>query len=47
MQQIPIFLVLGLLESGKTTFLQDTFADPRMNSGERALLLTCEEGETD
>lgn len=47
MQQIPVFLILGFLFSGKTTFIQDTLADPRMNSGERTLLLTCEEGETD
>ncbi len=39
--------MLGMLFSGKTTFIQDTLADPRMNSGERTLLLTCEEGETD
>lgn len=47
MQQIPVFLMLGMLFSGKTTFIQDTLADPRMNSGERTLLLTCEEGDTD
>jgi len=47
MEQIPVFLMLGMLFSGKTTFIQDTLADPRMNSGERTLLLTCEEGETD
>lgn len=46
-QQIPVFLILGMLESGKTTFIQDTLSDPRMNSGERTLLLVCEEGETE
>ncbi len=42
---IPVYLFTGFLESGKTTFIQDTFTDKRFNSGERTLLLLCEEGE--
>lgn len=38
-------MFVGFLDSGKTTFIQDTLADKRFNSGEKTLLLLCEEGE--
>ena len=44
-KEIPVFLFLGFLESGKTKFIQETFEDDRFDSGERTLLLVCEEGE--
>lgn len=44
---IPVYLFTGFLESGKTTFIQDTLEDKRFNSGERTLLLVCEEGESE
>lgn len=44
---VPVYLFTGFLESGKTTFIQDTLEDKRFNSGERTLLLVCEEGETE
>ena len=44
-KEIPVYLFLGFLESGKTKFIQETLEDPRMNSGERTLLLVCEEEE--
>lgn len=43
--QIPVYIFTGFLESGKTTFIQDTLEDKRFNAGERTLLLLCEEGE--
>ena len=42
--EIAVYLFLGFLESGKTKFIQETLEDPRMDSGERTLLLICEEG---
>lgn len=45
MRQIPVYLFTGFLEAGKTRFIQETLADPRFNSGEKTLLLLCEEGE--
>ena len=42
---IPVYLFTGFLDSGKTTFLQTTLEDTRFNSGERTLVLLCEEGE--
>jgi len=44
---IPVYAFTGFLESGKTLFIQQTLEDERFNSGERTLLLVCEEGEED
>lgn len=45
MQQIPVYVFTGFLDSGKTRFIQETLEDPRFNAGERTLLLVFEEGE--
>ena len=45
MQQIPVYVFTGFLDSGKTKFIQETLEDPRFNGGERTLLLIFEEGE--
>ena len=42
--EIPVYLFLGFLESGKTRFVQESFEDPRFDTGERTLVLQCEEG---
>ena len=47
MKPIPVYLFLGFLESGKSTFIQGTLEDPRFNDGESTLLLLCEEGEVE
>ncbi len=47
MQDVSVYLFLGFLESGKTQFIQETLEDPRMESGERTMLLVCEEGEVE
>lgn len=41
---IPVYLFTGFLESGKTTFIQQTLCDPTFDLGGRTLLLLCEEG---
>lgn len=43
--EIPVYLFTGFLESGKTTFIQEALEGSDFNSGERTLLLLCEEGE--
>ena len=45
MQQIPVYAFTGFLDAGKTKFIQETLEDERFNTGERTLLLICEEGE--
>ena len=44
-KEVPVYLFTGFLESGKTSFIQETLEDSRFNNGERTLLLLCEEGE--
>ena len=44
-KQIPVYLFVGMLESGKTKFIQETMEDPQFDSGDKTLLLVCEEGE--
>ena len=41
---VPVYLFTGFLEAGKTKFIQETLEDKRFNSGEKTLLLQCEEG---
>ena len=42
---IPVYVFTGFLDAGKTKFIQETLEDPRLNAGERTLLLVFEEGE--
>lgn len=44
MREIPIYLFSGFLEAGKTTMIRQALADPDFSSGERTLVLLCEEG---
>ena len=46
-KEIPVYLFTGFLDSGKTTFIQETLEDPAFNSGEKTLMLLCEEGEVE
>ena len=43
-EEIPIYMFLGFLESGKTTFAKETLIDRNFTEGEPTLLLVCEEG---
>lgn len=47
MLEIPVYLITGFLESGKTTFIQEVLASPDFADGEKTLLLLCEEGEAE
>ena len=42
--EIPVYLFMGFLEAGKTTFIQETLEEDYFNDGERTLLFACEEG---
>lgn len=42
---VPVYLFTGFLDAGKTTFIQETLEDPGFNTGEKTLVLLCEEGE--
>lgn len=42
--EIPVYLFVGFLESGKTKFMQETLEDKRFHKNEKTLVLVCEEG---
>lgn len=42
---IPVFIINGFLESGKTSFIQDTLESEDFNDGGKTLVIACEEGE--
>lgn len=42
--EIPVYLVNGFLESGKTSFVNETFSDPDFTNGDKTLFIICEEG---
>lgn len=41
---IPVFIINGFLESGKTSFIQDTLESEDFNDGGKTLVIACEEG---
>ena len=43
-EEIPVYMFMGFLESGKTTFANETLIDRGFTDGEPTLLLGCEEG---
>ncbi len=42
--KIPVYLFTGFLEGGKTHIIQESMEDQKFNSGEKTLILQCEEG---
>lgn len=42
--QLPVYLFTGFLEGGKTHIIQESMEDQRFNSGEKTLIIQCEEG---
>lgn len=42
--RIPVYLFTGFLEGGKTSMIQESLNDQNFNSGEKTLVLMCEEG---
>lgn len=42
--EMPVYLFTGYLEAGKTKFIQETLEDERFNTGEKILVILCEEG---
>ncbi len=46
-QEVPVYLFLGFLESGKSTFIKETLEDGQFNDGSRGLFISCEEGEVE
>ena len=43
-RQIPVYIFTGFLEGGKTHIIQESMCDERFNTGEKTLIILCEEG---
>jgi len=44
MTDIPVFLITGFLEGGKTSFIKEIFNDPEFVEGEKITIIVCESG---
>ena len=44
---VPVYLITGFIESGKTTLGLTVLANERFTNGGKVLILCCEEGETE
>lgn len=42
--ELPVYLFTGFLESGKTRCIQETLEDEKFNTGDKLLVICCEEG---
>lgn len=47
MEEIPVYLFTGFMDSGKTTLVNETLFDDNFTEGGRCLLICCEDGETE
>ncbi len=45
--RVPVYLINGFLESGKTSFIEFTLSQEYFDNGERTLIILCEEGEVE
>ncbi len=45
--KIPVYLFTGFLEGGKTSIIQESLNDEKFNTGEKTLVILCEEGEVE
>ena len=42
---IPVYMLTGFLESGKTTMIQSMLSDENFSAGQKTLIICCEDGE--
>ena len=45
MNAVPVYLFLGFLDGGKTSFMHENLCDKSFMSGDKTLVILCEEGE--
>ncbi|MCR5742151.1 MAG: GTPase [Lachnospiraceae bacterium] len=45
--RVPVYLINGFLESGKTSFMDFTLKQEYFRNGEKTLIILCEEGEVE
>ncbi|MDD6038459.1 MAG: GTP-binding protein [bacterium] len=45
MQEIPVFLFTGFMDSGKTSLIRETLFENEFGKGQKTLILMCEDGD--
>ena len=45
--RVPVYVIMGLLESGKSSFINEILESGEFEDGTPGIVLTCEEGEVD
>ena len=45
MEEIPVYLFTGFLDSGKTTLIRQTLLRDHFGEGAKTLLIVCEDGD--
>lgn len=45
MQEIPVYLFTGFMDSGKTTLIRQTLLEQEFGEGDKTLLIVCEDGD--
>ncbi|MBQ1955227.1 MAG: GTPase, partial [Clostridia bacterium] len=43
--ELPVYLFMGFLDAGKTTYVSNLMLKSKFTQGKRFLLIVCEEGE--
>ena len=44
---VPVYMITGFIESGKTTMIQSMLTDEGFTDGQKTLIICCEEGENE
>ena len=45
MEEIPVYLFTGFMDSGKTTLIRQTLLEENFGEGAKTLLIVCEDGD--
>ena len=47
MQEIPVYVFTGFMDSGKTSLIQETLFENDFGNGDKTLILCCEDGDVE
>ena len=47
MDEIPVYLFTGFMDSGKTTLIKETLLDEGFTEGGKSVIICCEDGEVE
>ena len=45
MEEIPVYLFTGFMDSGKTSLIRQTLLEENFGDGAKTLLIVCEDGD--